>query len=70
VFPRNRCWEAHGKQRSHFKDPLLHLKAWTDKRAALSAFDAVDGTSTRHVNAMDVGAVKAPTIRRSYPCKW
>src|SRR5580700_5063251 len=29
------------------------------------AFDAVDGSSTRHVSAMDVGAVKAPTIRRS-----
>ena len=27
--------------------------------------DAVDGSSTRHVNAMDVGAVKAPTIWRS-----
>ena len=23
----------------------------------------------RHVSAMDVGAVKAPTIRRSYSCK-
>ena len=30
-----------------------------------SAYDAVDGSSTRHVSAMDVGAVKAPTIRRS-----
>src|ERR1700693_6296108 len=29
------------------------------------AFDAVDGSSTRHVSAMEVGAVKAPTIRRS-----
>jgi hypothetical protein len=27
--------------------------------------DAVDGSSTRHVSAIDVGAVKAPTIRRS-----
>ena len=35
----------------------------------MSAFDAVDGSSTRHVSAMDVGADKAPTIRRSYPCK-
>jgi hypothetical protein len=25
----------------------------------------VDGSSTRHVSAMNVGAVKAPTIRRS-----
>ena len=33
--------------------------------AFVSAFDAVDGSSTRHVSAMDVGAVKAPTIRRS-----
>jgi hypothetical protein len=24
----------------------------------MSAFDAVDGSSTRHVSAMDVGAVK------------
>jgi hypothetical protein len=31
----------------------------------VSAVDAVDGSSTRHVSAMDVGAVKAPTIRRS-----
>ena len=30
-----------------------------------SLVDAVDGSSTRHVSAMDVGAVKAPTIRRS-----
>ena len=28
----------------------------------MAAFDAVDGSSTRHVSAMDVGAVKAPTI--------
>src|SRR4051812_10404174 len=33
------------------------------------AIDAVDGSSTRHVSAMDVGAVMAPTIQRSYPCK-
>ena len=33
------------------------------------AFDAVDGSSTRHVSAMDVGAVGAPTIRRSQACK-
>src|SRR5277367_2344291 len=31
----------------------------------MSLIDAVDGSSTRHVSAMDVGAVKAPTIRRS-----
>ena len=31
----------------------------------MSAFDAVDGSSTRHVSATEVGAVKAPTIRRS-----
>ena len=30
-----------------------------------SEFDAVDGSSTRHVSAEDVGAVKAPAIRRS-----
>ena len=34
-----------------------------------SAYDAVDGSSARHVSDMDVGAAKAPTIRRSYPCK-
>jgi hypothetical protein len=34
-----------------------------------SDFDAVDRSSTRHVSAKDVGAVKAPTIRRSYPFK-
>jgi transposase len=28
----------------------------------MSAFDAVDGSSTRHGSAIDVGAVKAPTI--------
>jgi hypothetical protein len=32
------------------------------------ANDAVDGSSTRHVSAMDVGAAEAPTIQRSYPC--
>jgi hypothetical protein len=32
----------------------------------MSADDAVDGSSTRRASAMDVGAVKAPTIRRSY----
>ena len=37
--------------------------------ARCRAIDAVDGSSTRHVSAMDVGAVKAPTIQRSYPCK-
>src|SRR5262249_36751204 len=35
----------------------------------MSLTDAVDGSSTRHVSAMEVGADKAPTIRRSYPCK-
>ena len=35
----------------------------------MSVSDAVDGSSTRHVSAMDVGAVKAPTIRRSQSCK-
>jgi transposase len=35
----------------------------------MSASDAVDGSSTRHVSAMNVGAVRASTIRRSYPCK-
>jgi hypothetical protein len=29
----------------------------------MSLIDAVDGSSTRHVSAMDVGADKAPTIR-------
>ena len=29
----------------------------------MSPIDAVDGSFTRHVSAMDVGAVKAPTIR-------
>jgi hypothetical protein len=31
----------------------------------MSDVDAVDGSSTRHVSAMDVGAAEAPTIRRS-----
>ena len=31
----------------------------------MSAVDAVDGSSTRHVSAEDVGAVKAPAIWRS-----
>jgi transposase len=35
------------------------------RRSGPTAIDAVDGSSTRHVSAMDVGAVKAPTIRRS-----
>src|SRR5262249_52992311 len=34
-----------------------------------SAFDAVDGSSTRHVSATDMGVTKAPMIRRSYLCK-
>ena len=29
-------------------------------------FDAVDGSSTRRVSAIDMGATKAPMIRRSY----
>jgi hypothetical protein len=41
----------------------------SDSDAAMSAFDAVDGSSTRHVSAMDVGAAEAPTIRRSYLSK-
>ncbi len=32
----------------------------------MSPHDAVDGSSTRHESAKDVGAVEAPTIRRSY----
>jgi hypothetical protein len=32
---------------------------------AMSASDAVDGSSARNVSAMDVGAVKAPKTRRS-----
>ena len=35
----------------------------------LSAVDAVDGSIHRHIGAMDVGAVNAPTIRRSQSCK-
>jgi hypothetical protein len=34
-----------------------------------SAVDAVDGSSTRHVSAVDMGATEAPMIRRSYLCK-
>jgi hypothetical protein len=37
--------------------------------ARMSGPDAVDGSSNRHVGAMDVGAAKAPTIRRSQTCK-
>jgi hypothetical protein len=36
---------------------------------AMSAFEAVDGSSTRHVSAVDVSANKASTIRRSSPSK-
>ena len=35
----------------------------------LSVFDAVDGSSTGTSSAMDVGAVEAPTIQRSEPCR-
>jgi hypothetical protein len=31
----------------------------------MSANDAVDGSSTRHMSAMEMGAAEAPTIRRS-----
>jgi hypothetical protein len=34
-----------------------------------SGSDAVDGSSTRNVSAMDIWATKAPIIRRSYLCK-
>jgi hypothetical protein len=34
-----------------------------------SGSDAVDGSSTRHLSAMDMGVTKAPMIRRSYLCK-
>jgi hypothetical protein len=33
----------------------------------MSAVDALDGSSTRHVSAKDVGAAKVPTIQTSYP---
>jgi hypothetical protein len=39
------------------------------RRGRPSALDAVDGSSARHASAMDVGAAKAPTIRRHYLCK-
>ena len=42
---------------------------WCACVKVMSAFDAVDGSSTRHMSATDVGAVKAPTIRRSQSCK-
>jgi hypothetical protein len=29
----------------------------------MSASDALDGSSTRHVSVMDMGAIKAPVIR-------
>jgi hypothetical protein len=35
----------------------------------MSVVDTVDGSSTRHVSATNLGAVKAPAIRRRYPCK-
>jgi hypothetical protein len=38
-------------------------------RLLTAAYDAVDGSSARHVSAIEVGATKAPMIRRSYPCK-
>jgi hypothetical protein len=42
---------------------------WMRIGGALSDLDAVDGSSTRHASALDVGAAKAPTIQRSYPCR-
>ena len=52
-------------------DDSLTLPRRRGDRVSLptSAFDAVDGSSTRHASAMDLGAVRAPTIWRSYPCK-
>ena len=38
------------------------------KSPRMSASDAVDGSSTRHASAMDLGAARAPMILRSYPC--
>jgi hypothetical protein len=35
------------------------------RRNRMSGVDAVDGSSTRHLSAMNVGAVKAHRIRRS-----
>ena len=35
---------------------------------AISVVDAVDSSSTRRASTMDVGAVKAPTIRRRATC--
>ena len=35
----------------------------------MSAYDAVDGSSTRHVSAEDVGAVKSSRDSEEHPCK-
>ena len=32
--------------------------------------DAVDGSSTGHASAVDLGAGRTPTTGGSYPCKW
>jgi hypothetical protein len=37
--------------------PLLGAKRKSHRALPISAFDAVDGSSTRHVSAMYVGAV-------------
>ena len=47
------------------KCPLLRLEQTLRPPASMSPNDAVDGSSTRHVSAIDVGAAEAPTTRRS-----
>ena len=54
-----------GAERLSFHEFVCHLSVL----AGMSASDAVDGSSTGTLSAMDVGAVDAPTIRRSQSCK-
>ncbi len=49
--------------------PLSGVKRKSGLRAVRSVVDAVDGSSTGYIGAMDVGAVEAPTIQRSEPCR-
>jgi hypothetical protein len=62
--PRRPDCERVPKFRAHIRPSAVRVK-WTELFPSVSVIDAVDGSSTRHVSAMDVGAVKAPTIRRS-----
>jgi hypothetical protein len=65
--PVSRGASRKGENKQHSCKPShLEIVAYLDlneQERTVSAFDAVDGSSTGTVSAMNVGAVKAPRLR-------